>query len=144
MDVRLDHIHPNLNNLSAEGVQAQVNSSRDVFVSILGHDVSLFRPPYGNANEIVKANVPYPLIHWNVDTLDWKSRNKDAILSEIRKVGNLDGKIILMHSIYESTADAVEVIVPELLSEGYELVTVSELAYYKGYSLNNGEKYYSF
>lgn len=136
--------HPNLNNLSAEGVQAQVNSSRDVFVSILGHDVSLFRPPYGNANEIVKANVPYPLIHWNVDTLDWKSRNKDAILSEIRKVGNLDGKIILMHSIYESTADAVEVIVPELLSEGYELVTVSELAYYKGYSLNNGEKYYSF
>lgn len=136
--------HPNLNNLSAEGVQAQVNSSRDAFVSVLGHDVALFRPPYGNANDIVKANVPYPLINWNVDTLDWKSRNKDAILNEIRKIGNLDGKIILMHSIYESTADAVEVIVPELLSEGYELVTVSELAYYKGYSLNNGEKYYSF
>ena len=136
--------HPNLNNLGKEAIQEQINNSRNAFVNVLGHDVSLFRPPYGNANALVKENVPYPLINWNVDTLDWKSKNKDAILNEVRKIGNLDGKIILMHSIHETTADAVEVLVPELISQGYQLVTVSELAYYKGVALNPGETYYGF
>ena len=36
-----------------------------------------------------------------------------------------------MHSIYNSTADAVETLVPELINKGYQLVTVSELAKYK-------------
>ena len=49
-----------------------------------------------------------------------------------------------MHSIHETTADAVEVLVPELLQQGYQLVTVSELAYYKGVSLNAGQMYYGF
>ena len=38
-----------------------------------------------------------------------------------------DGDIILMHNIYSSTADAVDQIVPYLVSEGYQLVTVSQL-----------------
>ena len=136
--------HPNLNNLNVDDIKAQINSSKDAFTSVLGHDVSLLRPPYGNANDLVKANIPYPLIHWNVDTLDWKTRNKDAIISEIRKIDNLDGKIVLFHSIYETTADAIEVIVPELINQGYQLVTVSEMAYYKGVTLDPGQKYYGF
>ena len=136
--------HPNLSNLSISNIQLQVENSRNAFVSALGHDVSLFRAPYGSVSTTVKANIPYPLINWNVDTLDWKSKNKDAILNEVRKINNLDGKIVLMHSIYESTADAVEELVPELINKGYQLVTVSELAYYKGSSLNVGEVYYGF
>lgn len=136
--------HPNLNNLSIEGIKVQINNSKDAFISVLGHDVSLLRPPYGNANDLVKSNIPYPLIHWNVDTLDWKTKNKDAIISEVRKIENLDGKIVLFHSIYETTADAIEVIVPELINQGYQLVTISEMAYYKGETLNPGQKYYGF
>ena len=136
--------HANLNNLSIDGIQAQINNSKDAFISVLGHDVSLLRPPYGNANDLVKSNIPYPLIHWNVDTLDWKTKNKDAIISEVRKIDNLDGKIVLFHSIYETTADAIEVIVPELINQGYQLVTISEMAYYKGETLNPGQKYYGF
>ena len=49
-----------------------------------------------------------------------------------------------MHSIYSTTADAVEVMVPELINQGYQLVTISEMAYYKGVALNPGQKYYSF
>lgn len=138
------HTHPNLNNLSAEAIQGELANSKEAFMKALGHDVSLIRPPYGNANDFVKSQLPYPIINWNVDTLDWKSRNKDAILAEVRKVGNLDGKIILMHSIYETTADAVEVLVPELINQGYQLVTVSELAYYKGATLTKGVKYFGF
>lgn len=47
--------------------------------------------------------------------------------------GDLDGEIILMHSIYESTADATAILVPWLVEQGYQLVTVTELmAFYYG------------
>ena len=50
-----------------------------------------------------------------------------------------------MHSIYGSTAKAVETIVPELIEKGYQLVTVSELANNRGHgNLENGKIYYGF
>ena len=41
--------------------------------------------------------------------------------------GKLDGQVFLLHSSYESTVAATEVLVPWLLEQGYQLVTVSEL-----------------
>ena len=136
--------HANLNKLSEEEIKADIAQSEQVFIDVLGHKPTVVRPPYGNANDIVKKTIPYPLINWNVDTLDWKSKNKDAILNEIRSVNDYNGKIILMHSIYPTTADAVEVLVPELIEKGYQLVTIQELAEYKGITLNAGTLYYNF
>ena len=136
--------HVNLNKLTDEEIKQDIAQSEKAFMDILNHKPSLVRPPYGNANDIVKKNVPYPLINWNVDTLDWESKNKDKILENIRSVNDYNGKIILMHSIYPTTADAVEVIVPELIDKGYQLVTISELAEYKQIHLNAGTLYYNF
>lgn len=126
--------HKNLNISTDEEIAAEMQKSEEAFIKVLGHKTTLFRPPYGNANLKVKENVDYPIIKWNVDSLDWKSRNKNKILTQIRKTKNFDGHIILLHSIYETTADATEVLVPELINQGYQLVTVSELAFYKGYT----------
>ena len=93
---------------------------------------------------MVKSTVQTPLINWDVDTLDWKTRNVDSIIANIDSYSTLDGRIILMHSIYGTTADAVKILVPKLINEGYELVTVSELAKYKGYTLEPGHIYYDF
>ena len=79
-----------------------------------------------------------------MDSLDWKTRNKNKILAEINKISNFDGRIILMHSIYDSTAEAVEELVPQLISKGYQLVTVSEMAKYKGTTLKTSTIYYNF
>ena len=49
-----------------------------------------------------------------------------------------------MHSIYTSTADAVEILVPDLIDRGYQIVSVSELASYKGYTLETGSIYHHF
>lgn len=136
--------HKNLNNLSEKEIQDEINAAVSIYENTLGEQLKLVRPPYGNANYKVKATVNYALINWDVDTLDWKSRNVDSILKEIRSYKSLDGRIILMHSIYTSTADAVEVLIPELLNKGYQLVTVSELAKYKGYNLQTGTIYYNF
>lgn len=137
--------HPNLATLSKAGIESEMNKSTAVFKKVLGHDQVLVRPPYGSTNKLVRETVKYPMISWDIDTLDWKSRNKNSILQEVHKFSDYDGRIILMHSIYETTADAVEVLVPELINKGYQLVTVSELAKYKGNDyLKNGNVYYSF
>lgn len=136
--------HKNLNNLSEKEIQDDINAAVSIYENTLGEKLKLVRPPYGNANGKVKATLDYALINWDVDTLDWKTKNVDSILKEIRSYKSLDGRVILMHSIYNSTADAVEILVPELIKKGYQLVTVSEMAKYKGYKLQTGNIYYNF
>ena len=47
--------------------------------------------------------------------------------AHIQGVDSLDGQVILLHSTYDTTVEAVRVLVPWLLEEGYQLVTVTEL-----------------
>ena len=136
--------HKNLNTLSTNQIQNDLNKAIKAYENVLGHKPALVRPPYGNANATVKKAINYPLINWDIDTLDWKSRNANKILKEIHKYSDYDGRIILMHGIYDSTADAVARLVPELINKGYQLVTVSELAEYKGYTLKPGKVYLNF
>ena len=100
----------------------------------------LLRPPYGEHNELVDKTVKVPMIAWSVDSEDWKSRNKDSIVKEVLDHVQ-DGSIVLMHDLYSTTADAVEYLVPELIKQGYELVTVSELFERKGIEIEAGKLY---
>ena len=52
-----------------------------------------------------------------------------------------DGDVVLMHDIHAPTAAAAEQLIPELVKRGYQLVTVSELATYKGVKLKKGSVY---
>ena len=136
--------HKNLNTLSVDAINQELKLSREASKKVLGTEPILLRPPYGNANATVKALANMPIINWDVDSLDWKYRNKDLTLNEIYKYGNLDGRIILMHSIYTSTAEAVAILVPDLLDKGYQIVSVSEMATYRGYTLQTGTIYHNF
>ena len=62
----------------------------------------------------------------------------------VKGVKNLDGRVILMHSIYDSTAKAVEKMVPWLLKEGYQLVTVNELLQYRYNETPKSGKFYGY
>ncbi len=90
----------------------------------------------------VIANVDAPIVLWSIDTLDWKTRNAqksiDAVLGHVK-----DGDIVLMHELYNASGDAAVAIIPKLVEQGYQLVTVSELAQYRG-GMENGKIYYSF
>lgn len=136
--------HKNLNTLSVDAINQELKLSREASKKVLGTEPILLRPPYGNANATVKALANMPIINWDVDSLDWKYRNKDLTLNEIYKYGNLDGRIILMHSIYTSTAEAVAILVPDLLDKGYQIVSVSEMATYRSYTLQTGTIYHNF
>ncbi len=135
-----DHVY--LNKASAATIQSQVKSCNDIIEQTCGIRPRIMRLPGGNKNSTVLANVNMPIILWNIDTRDWEHRNTqktiDAIIGKVK-----DGDIILMHELYESTAAASEYVVPKLVEQGYQLVTVSELAALKGKTLTNNQVYYS-
>ncbi len=123
--------HADLRTLTPEQIAEELEKTNEAFRDAVGFAPRLVRPPYGGVNGDVKACVNYPMIMWSVDTLDWKTRNAQSTLQAVINEGDLDGKVILMHSIHKESADAVELVVPYLLEQGYQLVTVSELAYYQ-------------
>ena len=126
--------HPQLNKLSAGEVRSQINRTNDAIAAVAGHGATVMRCPYGATGGSVKsvlADMGYASILWSIDTLDWKTRNASSTVSSV--LNNVkDGDIILMHSLYGATAEAVETMVPELVRRGYQLVTVSELAAARG------------
>lgn len=134
--------HKYLNQLGADGIRAQVEACNNTIQAVTGVRPTLMRLPGGNKNSTVLANVNMPIILWNVDTKDWKNRNAQSVINAV--MGKVkDGDIVLMHELYTSTAEAVEALVPALTAQGFQLVTVSELAYYKGLPLNPGQIYNS-
>lgn len=134
------YTHPKLNQLSASAVQTEISKTRDAITKITGVVPTLVRPPYGFVNDTVRAYSQAPLIFWSVDSEDWKSRNAVTIYNRIMSRVK-DGDIILMHDLYSSTAEACEALIPALLAEGYQLVTVSELFACKGITLTTGDSY---
>lgn len=54
------------------------------------------------------------------------------------------GNIVLMHDIHEWSVEAVGIYLPKLVQEGYEFVTLDELAAAKGYSLEPNTTYFGF
>lgn len=134
--------HKSLIRLTAKEMLQEVELSLDNIQKATGVRPAILRPPYGNVNDLVKETLDLPLVNWSVDTRDWDSRDAqkvyDHILANVR-----DGDIVLMHDIYDSTAEAVEMVLPELVKRGYQLVTVEELFAYKGLSLKAGKVYYS-
>lgn len=135
--------HQNLIRISASAVAEDISATRDAFSDVLGSIPALTRPPYGNINDNVRRSVGTPLILWSVDTLDWKYKNTDSIMSyTLSEV--YDGAIILMHDIHPTSVDAVPTLIDTLRSDGYEFVTVSELASLRGVELSSGNTYYGF
>ena len=135
-----DHVY--LNKVGAETIHNQVNACNDIIEQTCGIRPRIMRLPGGNKNSTVLANINMPIILWNIDTRDWSHRNTQTTIDSI--IGKVkDGDIVLMHELYESTAAASEYVVPQLVAQGFQLVTVSELAELKGKTLAGGGVYYS-
>jgi len=134
--------HKYLVNLGAEGIQREIQRGAEAIQTASGVAPATVRLPGGLKNSTVLANVHAPMIMWSIDTLDWKTKDAqstvDAVLNKVK-----DGDIILIHELYQATADAVVQLVPALIERGYQLVTVSEIATYRG-GLESGKVYYNF
>lgn len=86
--------HQQLTKIDGAAVKKEVDDTNRNIKNICGSPATLLRPPYGAINDTVKSNVGMPMILWNVDTLDWKTRNSQSTIDSVMK--NLkDGDIVL-------------------------------------------------
>ena len=137
--------HANLVKCTDEELLAQIEKTDAVLQERHDYTPALLRVPYGERNQrVLEAMRQHgkPVIGWSVDPRDWDVQNKEKIVSHILNVVK-DGDIILMHDLYQPTADAVAELVPALQERGYQLVTVSELLHYKGIEPVPGTYYYA-
>jgi len=135
--------HPDFTKLSDEVLSYQINTTQEIVKDATGYAPLLLRPPYGFYNQEIVQKIKLPIILWSLDTLDWQNRNIEMIYNNI--FNNVkDGDIILMHDSYQTTADALKIIIPELISRGYQPVTISELSKYKGIPLESHKVYGNF
>lgn len=126
--------HRQLTKLSSSELTDQLMSTRAKIYELTGVDSTVIRPPYGSYDNTVKNVCAYlgiVIVNWSVDTLDWKYKNPDRIYQTIMNEVK-DGDIILCHDLHGTTVDAMERVIPALIAEGYQLVTVTEL-------LSNGD-----
>ncbi len=118
--------HPVLSKLSLDEAKKQVTDTEDALTKVLGSSSKLMRPPYGAITDDIRKSLDLSFIMWDVDSLDWKSKNEAAILTEIqREVKN--GSIILMHDIHAETVNALPKVIDYLKGQGYDFVTVPDL-----------------
>lgn len=134
--------HTILTSASAGTISSELEKTSNAVKNLTGQRPVIMRPPGGGFNSTVRANCDYPMIIWSVDTLDWKTRDSSSTIASVKR-NVKDGSIILMHDLYGATATATESFVPWLVSQGYQLVTVSELMQAKGIKMQNGSAYYS-
>jgi peptidoglycan/xylan/chitin deacetylase (PgdA/CDA1 family) len=135
--------HTILTTLDSDEMLQKIDDNNQKIYDMTGRICRLVRPPGGSTNETLLSLVSQPLIIWTIDTRDWESRDAEKIIPIVEEQVT-DGAIVLMHDLYESTVEAARTIIPELVEQGYQLVTVSELAYMKGIQLEAGQKYYKF
>ena len=135
--------HVVLTSLSASALDSEISKSVDAINKAIGVKPSLMRPPYGAVNKTVLSAVGgYNLccMNWSLDTEDWKTKNADATYNEVMKAQ--DGDVVLLHDIHEYNVDAVKRFVPDLIAEGFQLVTVPELYEARGETLEAGTVHY--
>ena len=124
-------------------IQSEFNESNEILKSIIGEGFTLTRPPYGSINSDIKKSLDTTFILWNIDTEDW--RHKDAQYLTNYVMDNVfEGAIILFHDIHKTSVDTIEKLLPLLYVEGYQLVTVSDLANINGQTLELHKSYRYF
>lgn len=123
--------HNSLGSLGASQVQSVLAATNQVVKNQAGVDIHIMRPPGGGYNSTVCAAAGMPLILWSVDTLDWKTRNTAATIQCVQQ-NACDGAVVLMHDLHQPTANAADAIISYLKSAGYQMLTVSEMAAYRG------------
>lgn len=135
--------HARLTELSVKDIEKEINTTNKAIEGIVGQRATLVRPPFGAVNANVRKTVKTPLIMWSLDTLDWKRKNADSITKYVMEHVQ-DGDIILLHDIHDFSVKAAIDFIPQLIEQGYQLVTVSEMAQIRGAEFENGVKYFNF
>ncbi len=113
-----------------EEVRKDMIYARNVFSKLGYNDIRYIRPPSGLFNkEIIELaeRIGLDVIHWSINTNDWKNPGVEAIVKEAKKANN--GDIILFHASdsAKQTKNALEAVLPHYKEKGFSFATVSQI-----------------
>lgn len=131
--------HPKMSELTKERIQSELKTSREAIENVTGKKVDLFRPPFGDYNDLLvetAKEMGLYTIQWDVDSLDWKNLSGQEIALRVVN-GAKSGSIILCHNNGLHTADALPVILSTLKNKGYRFVPIGEMIYRENYSMKS-------
>ena len=138
------YTHDNMKSMSRRTIAAEIMDSQ----ALLPEDCEpvFLRPPGGCCSDAVRQVAEARLLailSWSVDPRDWATT--DTISIERAVLGKVkDGDIILLHDMSGSSVRAALDIVDTLEKQGFQLVTVSELAKIRNVKLKPGQTYTCF
>ena len=118
--------HVQLDKISREKALQEIQKTNNRIYEVTGVYPSYIRPPFGAWQKDMELPFTMLPVFWDIDTLDWKSRSTDSILSIVRSQVH-DGSILLMHDSYQSSVDAALMIADLLTEQGYDFVTADQL-----------------
>lgn len=127
--------HPAMPSVAhdVEKFNKEFTDTEEAFKEVTGKDIpKYFRPPMGRYSEktlYLTENLGYKSVFWSFAHKDWEINNQPSIEQTKEKIkgGMHNGSIILLHAVSESNTKALDSILKELKSEGYEFLSLDKL-----------------
>ncbi len=129
--------HPYMSKLEKTAIQKELTTSTRAIESITGKKVEVFRPPYGDYDDLLidtAKEMGLYTIQWDVDSLDWKDLSEAEITKRVTEKVKC-GSIVLFHNQGLHTAEALPKIIKTLKSKGYTFVKIVDLIYRDNYKM---------
>ena len=134
--------HSYMSKLSESEIRNELTTSCAAIEEVTGKPVTLFRPPYGDYDDLLidtASAMGLYSIQWDVDSLDWKDLSASDISARIVE-RTKSGSIILCHNNGLHTAEALPIVIDKLRANGFEFVPIGELIYRENYTIDSTGK----
>lgn len=129
--------HSKMSQMGEGEIEDELQTSIKAIEDITGKKVELFRPPFGDYDDLLintARKMGIYTIQWDVDSLDWKDLKAEKIATRvIKKVRS--GSIILCHNNGLHTLESLPLIFTALQEKGFVFEPIGSLIYKDDFSV---------
>ena len=125
--------HSDMTKMDAATIREEIDYCSKKIYELVGEYPKFFRPPYINVSKTMVESIDLPFI-CGIHGTDWDptimaQERASQILEQAK-----DGSIILLHDLLGNveTVKALDILIPKLLEQGFEFVTISDIFANKG------------
>ena len=122
-----NHLH--MTQLSREQIEADLRANTQKLFTLTGQTTRLFRPPFGEYNDLVcrvAQEQGMTSVVWSLDGMDWDGKSAEEITRRVTKKAQA-GDIILFHVNQPAVVEALPDVLSYLSSNGFEITPLSQM-----------------